>query len=125
MPRILLDQNVPRRLGEHLPGYDVETAAHRGWSEFANGELIRAAEAAGFDCIVTADRNLRYQQNLAGRKIAIVVLGTNHWDIIRADAPRIIFALANSSPGSFVEIGYPPPRVKRPRGPDRRDPEPT
>jgi predicted nuclease of predicted toxin-antitoxin system len=60
MPRILLDQNVPRRLREHLPGYGVETAARRGWSEFANGELIRAAEAAGFDCIVTADRNLRY-----------------------------------------------------------------
>ena len=70
----------------------------RGWSEFANGELIRAAEAAGFDCIVTADRNLRNQQNLACRKIAIVVLGTNHWDMMRADAPRIVFALANSSP---------------------------
>ena len=125
MPRILLDQNVPRRLRDHLSGYDVETAARRGWSTLANGELIRAAELDGFDCIITADQNLRYPQNLASRRITIIVLGTNHWDVIRTDVPRIIFALANSSPGSFVEIHYPPPPAKRRHGAEPRDPEPT
>jgi hypothetical protein len=73
MSRILLDQNVPRGLRQHLRGHDVETAAHRSWGTLANGELIAAAEAAGFQFLITADQNLRYQQNIAGRVIAIVV----------------------------------------------------
>jgi len=73
--RILLDQAVPVPIRLHLAGYEVRTAAQQGWDTLKNGELLAAAEAANFDVLLTTDKNIRYQQNLAQRKIAIVVLG--------------------------------------------------
>jgi hypothetical protein len=66
--RILLDQNAPLGLRRLLSGHDVVTAASVGWSTIQSGDLIRAAEAAGFAVLITCDRNIRYQQNLAGRQ---------------------------------------------------------
>lgn len=74
--RILLDHNLPRQLAPLLLDHEVGVAALLGWAEFSNGELLRQAEAAGFDCMITGDRNIAYQQNLAGRKIALVVLNS-------------------------------------------------
>lgn len=70
--RILFDQGTPAPLRDHLPGHSVETAYEKGWSALRNGELLARAEAE-FDLLVTTDRNLRHQQNLAGRKIALLV----------------------------------------------------
>lgn len=73
---VLFDQGTPAPLRHALVGHAVETAYERGWSSLNNGELIAAAEAAGFEVLVTTDKNLKYQQNLTGRCIAIVVLHT-------------------------------------------------
>ena len=74
--RVLFDNGTPRGVGAALTDHIVEEARAHGWDTLRNGELLDAAEAAGFDVFVTTDRNLRYQQNLAGRKIAIIVLGS-------------------------------------------------
>ena len=74
--RVLFDNGTPRGVGAALTDHIVEEARAQGWDTLRNGELLDAAEAAGFDVFVTTGRNLRYQQNLAGRKIAIIVLGS-------------------------------------------------
>jgi hypothetical protein len=80
-----------------------------------NGELLKVAESAAFDVLVTADQNIRYQQNLAGRKLALVTLGSNIWPVLRDHAAAIAAAVARSTPGSyyFVEMPLPPrPRTR-------------
>ena len=72
--KVLFDQGVPVPLRKHLPEHEVSTAFELGWNELSNGELIEAAENATFDVLITTDQNLRYQQNLNNRTIAIVVL---------------------------------------------------
>ena len=69
-----------------------------------NGELVPAAEAAGFEVIVTTDRNLRYQQNLDNRKLAIVVLGRGRWTIVRSHIAKVVAAVDAATPGSFTEV---------------------
>ncbi len=75
---VLFDNNVPRGLARALPGHSVTEARERGWATLKNGALINAAEAAGFQIFVTADKNIRYQQNLTARVIAIVILRDCH-----------------------------------------------
>ena len=77
--RILFDQGTPVPLRPFLKGHTVRTAAEEEWERLTNGELLTAAEAAGFELFVTTDKNLRYQQNLPGRKIGVVVLGKQQW----------------------------------------------
>jgi hypothetical protein len=81
--RILLDQATPVPIRPFLKGHEVQTAAQQGWDKLKNGELLVAAETDGFDVLPTTDRNMRYQQNLAGRKIAVVVLGLQQWPSLR------------------------------------------
>jgi len=74
--RILLDKNVPVGVRRFLSRHEVRTFVETGWPmQIENGELLDAAEAAGFDVMVTSDQNIRYQQNLTGRKLALIVLG--------------------------------------------------
>ncbi|MHB1071156.1 MAG: hypothetical protein ACYC1W_14980 [Gemmatimonadaceae bacterium] len=96
---------MPLRLG--LPAHAVETAFERGWATLTNGELLAAAEAAGFDVLVTTDRNLRYQQNLAGRSIALVVLSTTSWPRIRAAIDSVTRAVEQSVAGGYTEVRIP------------------
>ncbi len=72
---ILFDHGTPAPLQSFLTGHTVREAKAEGWDTFKNGDLLTAAEAAGFDVLVTTDKNIRYQQNLTGRTIAIIVLG--------------------------------------------------
>lgn len=69
-----------------------------------NGELLAAAGAAGFEVIVTTDRNLRYQQNLENRKLAIVVLGRGRWTLIKSHIAKVVAAVDAATPGSFTEV---------------------
>jgi len=85
----------------------VRTAAQEGWDKLKNGDLLTAAEEAGFDLLVTTDKNIRYQQNLAGRKIAIVVLGQQQWPRLRPHIQRVIEAVNAATPGSFAEVDIP------------------
>jgi len=105
--RVLFDNGTPRGVGAALTDHIVEEARAHGWDTLRNGELLDAAEAAGFDVFVTTDRNLRYQQNLAGRKIAIIVLGNGRWRLIRNRLPIIVAVVAAAAPGSFAEIEIP------------------
>ena len=102
--RLLLDQNVPVGLGLLLPSHEVQTAFRMGWAELSNGDLIAAAEAAGFEILVSCDQNLGFQQHLTGRRIGILVLGTNRWAIIRAHGLEIENAVSAVKPGSIVHL---------------------
>ena len=105
---VLFDNGTPRTLARYLIGQHAVTEARaRGWGQLENGELLTAAEAEGFDVLVTTDRNLRYQQNLAARKIAIVVLGKGRWSIIKSHIAAIAAAVNSATPGSFAEIEMP------------------
>ena len=79
----------------------------RGWSTLKNGELLTAAETQGFQVLVTTDTNLKYQQNLASRAIAIVVLSTTSWPRIKAAAEPVVAAVAAATPGSYTEVIVP------------------
>jgi len=105
--RILLDQGTPVPLRHELTRHQVSTTYELGWSELNNGELLDAAESGGFAVLVTTDSNLRYQQNLAARKIAIVVLLTTSWPRIRKALPSIADAIDAAKPGSYAEVGIP------------------
>lgn len=76
---VLFDQGTPVPIRRFLKEHVVETAAQRGWEELKNGELLKAAEEAGFEVFLTPDKNIRYQQNLVIRTIALVVLGNPQW----------------------------------------------
>jgi predicted nuclease of predicted toxin-antitoxin system len=95
---MLLDACVPRPLREHLTGCKIRTAQEMGWGQLKNGDLLRAAEKH-FDVLVTSDKNLKHQQNLAGRKLAILVLPTNDWTVLRAKAGIVLSALQKLGPG--------------------------
>ena len=102
--KVLFDVNMPRPLRHELPGHEVITAQAMGWGELENGDLIDAAEKAGFAALVTADRNLRYQQNLAGRTIGIIVLPNNKLRLLKMIAPEIRRVLDTLRPGDYVEL---------------------
>lgn len=101
--RILFDQGTPAPLRDHLPGHSVETAYEKGWSALQNGELLAKAEAE-FDLLVTTDRNLHHQQNLAGRKIAILVLPTTSWPRLQKVAAQIAKAVDTMQPGQYLAL---------------------
>jgi CRISPR/Cas system endoribonuclease Cas6 (RAMP superfamily) len=104
---VLFDNGTPRTLARYLIAYHTVTEARaRGWEEFENGELLTAAEAAGFEVLVTTDKNLRHQQNLADRRIAIVVLGKARWSLIRPHVAEIVAAVNAATPGSYTEAPF-------------------
>jgi len=101
--RVLFDQSTPVPLKQHLPDHQVQAAFELGWSRLTNGELLAAAEDR-FDVFVTCDRNLRYQQSLAGRKLAILALPTTNWPRLRDRAEAIAAAIAALKPGEYREL---------------------
>ena len=105
--RILFDNGTPRGIAPALVGHTVEEARSLGWDTLRNGELLDAAEAAGFDLFLTTDRNLQYQQNLTGRKVAILVLGKGRWRLIRIRIAEIVAAVEAATPGSYSEVEIP------------------
>lgn len=105
--RLLFDQGTPVPLRNHLPGHAVETACEGGWSDLKNGELLTRAEAEGFDALVTTDQNLRHQQNLAGRKIGVIVLLTTSWPRIKNHTALVARAIDDLSPGGYEEVAIP------------------
>lgn len=104
--RILFDQGTPAPLRNALTGHLVETAYERGWSTLSNGELLAQVEAASFDLFVTTDQNLRYQQNLRVRIVAILVLPTTRWPVIEQHTAEIIAAIDSIQPGEFKELTW-------------------
>ena len=105
--RILFDNGTPRGVAQALHGHVVEEARFRGWDTLRNGELLDAAEAAGFDTFLTTDRNLGYQQHLSRRRIAIVTLGNGRWRLVKKRLLEIVATVNAATPGSVVEVDIP------------------
>jgi len=104
--RVLFDQGTPVPLAEFLVGHTVSTSAREGWSRYQNSDLLNAAEAAGFEVLVT-DKNLRYQQNLTVRKIAIIVLLKQQWPDLRRHVHLVVAAIDAATPGAYTEVEAP------------------
>jgi hypothetical protein len=104
---VLFDQSTPAPLRGHLKGHSVTEARDRGWDRLANGDLLQAAEAADFKVFVTADKNLRYQQNLSARKIAIVVIGNAQRRVLRLYVERVVAVVDAARAGSYTEVDVP------------------
>jgi len=113
--RILLDQNAPLGLRRVLSSHEVIAARELGWATLTNGDLISAAEEAGFAILVTCDRNIPYQQNLAGRHIALIELSVGAWHAVRNHLDRIVEAINAAKPGSYSVVTIPPPTLRRRR----------
>src|SRR5436190_18221774 len=105
--KILLDECVPVQVRNALVGHDVSTAQKMGWSGISNGELLQRAEQAGFNLFIVADKNLRYQQNLKGRKLAILELWTNHRPTLEKHLDRIKLTAESMSAGEYVVLESP------------------
>ena len=105
--RVLFDQATPVPIRAYLDQHVVSTASQQGWATLKNGDLLTVAEAAGFDVLLTTDKNLRYQQNIAGRKIAVVILGRQQWPQLRPHVQRVVEAIDTAVPASYVEIDIP------------------
>jgi hypothetical protein len=105
--RVLFDQGTPEPLRQALTRHEVATAYERGWSELKNGELLDAAEKENFAVLVTTDSNLKYQQDLDSRRIAVVVLSSPSWPRVQRAISSITRAVDQASVGSYTEIGIP------------------
>src|SRR5713101_7750761 len=105
--RVRFDQATPVPIRQSLKGHTVRTAREQGWSTLANGELLRVAEETGFEVLLTTDKDLAYQQNLKGRKIAIVVLGRGRWRLIKPMLPQVAAAIDVAKPGSCTVVEIP------------------
>ncbi len=103
--KILFDHGTPAPLRHALTGHEVSTAYELGWANLQNGDLLAAAEKT-FGGFITTDKNLRYQQNLAGRRLAILVLPTTSWPRIQKHIPEIIAAVNALKPGDYVEMNF-------------------
>jgi hypothetical protein len=90
-----------------MQDHEVTEARELGWERISNGELLKLAEEAGFEVLLTTDKRIRYQQNLTGRKISIVVLGNSTWRIVRLYLSRIVLAVNEATPGSYKEVEIP------------------
>ena len=104
--KLLFYQGTPVPHRRHLHPHLVDTASELGWAEMQNGDLLAAAESAGYDALVTTDQNLRYQQNLTSRKIVIIVLRTTSWPRIRVKVDVVMEALIDLPPGSYIELEF-------------------
>ena len=104
--QVLFDQGTPVPLRRYLSAHTVITVFEKNWNRMQNGELLRTAEDQAFEVLVTTDQNLKYQQNLSGRALAIVVLSTTSWLVIEPQAERVVNVIDTITPGSYVEITF-------------------
>jgi hypothetical protein len=113
MPKlVLLDEPVPAGVKRLLSGFEVKTVPELGWAGVSNGRLLDLVEQAGFDLLVTADANIKFQNRLSGRRIAMAVLTSNRWRTIRehADQLRKVVAAINEGDYAVVKLTRPPLR---------------
>lgn len=104
--KILLDESAPRLIKTRLVDFQISTVQEMGWTGLSNGDLLALAEKQ-FDAFITADQNLRYQQNLSGRRLSVIVLLSNQVPVVATLLPAINQALKGIEPGAFVEIPLP------------------
>lgn len=105
--RVLFDQGAPVPIAAWLREHTVRTTLEEGWDKLVNGELLRVAEEARFDVLLTTDNNIAYQQNLKGRRLAIVVLSGNRWRLEQRVIRKIVTAIDAAEPGGYTTIEVP------------------
>jgi hypothetical protein len=105
--RVLFDQATPVPIRQFLTGHTVRTAAQEHWDTLQNGDLLTVAEQAGFEVFLTTDKNMRYQQSMAGRIIAVVVIGVQQWPALQPHVALVVAAVSAAAPGSFTEVDIP------------------
>jgi len=113
MPRVLLDHNAPKGLKAVLADHAVRTAYEMGWAELVNGKLLDAAELSGFDIMVTGDQGIPFQQRLAGRRIAVVVLSDTGWPTVRQYPELVRDAVDRAGEGAYIVVTLPRPPLRR------------
>lgn len=104
---ILFDHGTPRGIARSLSEHTVKEARALGWDRLTNGELLQAAVTAGFDILLTTDKNIRYQQNLQRYRIAIVVLRKARWRLIKLVLADVVAAINAAQPGTYTEVDIP------------------
>jgi hypothetical protein len=102
--KVLLDENLDHALRKLLGPNEVVTVTYMGWTGLQNGALLRAAEESGMDVLLTGDQSLTYEQNLAGRRLAVVALSAIQLPIIKENLEKIIAAIEAAAPGSFQAV---------------------
>ncbi len=116
--RVLIDECLPQALRKYLPSHEAVTAIYAGFGGLKNGALLQAAEDAGFEVFITGDRSLEYEQNLSGKKLAMVALSANSWNIIKNHIPAIAAAIDAARAGKVVRADFGTfSRSKRPPAP--------
>ena len=105
--RLLLDEQVPRVFARHLPGHEVRNAQEMGWSGLQNGELLRRAAAEGFGVLITIDRNIEFQQNLASLPLSVVIVRarSNRIEDLEPFAQAVLDAVDGIEPRTLVRVG--------------------
>ena len=104
--QMLFDQDTPVPLRRYLAPHAVATVFEKGWSTLQNGELLTVAEREGFEVLVSTDQNLKHQQNLRGRRLAMIVLMTTSWPRIERKVDCVIAALNSVKPGEYIEVEF-------------------
>jgi predicted nuclease of predicted toxin-antitoxin system len=104
--RILIDESLPKHLEKMLLNHETDTVQGLGWAGIKNGDLISKAEAI-YDVFLTADKNLRYQQNMTGRILALLIFPTNKLSVVKQLANELEAALTRIKSGEFIELEMP------------------
>jgi hypothetical protein len=104
--RVLCDENLPHKLRTLLPEHDIFTVAFMGWVGVKNGELLVAAERDGFDVLITSDQGFPHQQNMTDRRLAVLLVPTPDWNVIKFHASSISAAIETSSQGTFAHVSF-------------------
>jgi hypothetical protein len=117
LKRVLLDEGVPKQVGDYLPGHEVTTVPRKGWASVKNGKLLALIEEAGFGAFITADKNLEAQQSLHGLPFGILLLSTNHWPSMKPHLEQIADALDHCKAGTILKVdcgSFVPRRMRKP-----------
>jgi hypothetical protein len=115
--RVLFDHNVPSPLARFLRAYEIKLADEMGWATFQNGQLLSAAERAGFEVLLSGDQTIKYEQSMTGRKIRVVSMSDNHWPIVKDYVDAILKAVATVNPGEIKPVfcgRFRPQRMRKP-----------
>jgi hypothetical protein len=102
--KVLLDENLDHALRKLLGPHEVVTVTYMGWTGLQNGSLLRAAEESGMEVLLTGDQTLSYEQNLTGRRLAVVALSAIQLPILKENLPKIIAAIDGAAPGTFQAV---------------------
>lgn len=104
--RILLDEQLPRQFAKHLVGHEVRTVQQESWAGLKNGDLLAAAEAAGFSVLLTGDQSLQFQQNIAKRRLSVIVLrsASNTLEDLLPLVPRVMAVFETIQIGQVIRV---------------------